>query len=266
MYSGDRSGDEHGRVCVPGTARGAVCLQAPCVPAWQRAIGACCSSPARQLNPASDAGLNSQRRTPSATPTAGHQFGGQPLRWLGGGLQLPGHLLHAPQQLQVAYGNQAAPSIAGIDGQGEDHRAARNSRKSRVNPPWVTDMRQDMAGLRQPVPPACPRGWRVDSTPGRRPAPPGWPSARRVLDVEDGNTRSRPDATLVILLLPTNSPGQHREYGLRRRRRAAPGQQGKGGVMSISAASQIGGEHCVTPRAQGRQREHGTPDGRPAAT
>ena len=68
-----------------------------------------------------------------------------------------------------------------------------------------------------------------------------------VLDAEVVHALA-PDANLVILLLPSTSLDNTAERGCRRPRRA-PAGPALGGVMSISAAGQIGGEHCVS-RAQ----------------
>jgi hypothetical protein len=65
-----------------------------------------------------------------------------------------------------------------------------------------------------------------------------------------------PDATLVILLLPTNSLDNTANTVS-----AAVGAlrlgSTEGGVLSISAAAQIGGEHCVA-----RAQADSAPDGR----
>jgi subtilase family serine protease len=74
-----------------------------------------------------------------------------------------------------------------------------------------------------------------------------------VVDVEMVHALA-PDATLVILLLPTNSLDNTANTVS-----AAVGAlrlgSTEGGVMSISAAAQIGGEHCVT-RAQADASGH----------
>ncbi|HEV3289267.1 MAG TPA: hypothetical protein VG123_09750, partial [Streptosporangiaceae bacterium] len=52
---------------------------------------------------------------------------------------------YTPQQLQVAYGIKPLLD-RGINGQGETVVLPELA-ESRVNPPWVTDMRQDMAAF-----------------------------------------------------------------------------------------------------------------------
>jgi subtilase family serine protease len=147
---------------------------------------------------------------------------------------------YTPQQLQVAYGIKPLLD-RGIDGQGETIVLPELA-ESRVNPPWVTDMRQDMAAFdslyRLPA-----ARMRVDSTLAGARSP--WLAfGEEVLDVEMVHALA-PGATLVILLLPTNSLNNTANTVSAAVDALRLGST-EGGVMSISAASQIGGEHCVT--------------------
>jgi subtilase family serine protease len=67
-----------------------------------------------------------------------------------------------------------------------------------------------------------------------------------VLDVEMVHALA-PDAALVILLLPTNSLDNTANTVSAAVSALRLGST-EGGVLSISAAAQIGGEHCVTRR------------------
>jgi subtilase family serine protease len=150
---------------------------------------------------------------------------------------------YTPQQLQVAYG--VKPLLdRGIDGRGETVVLPELA-ESRLDPPLVTDMRQDMAAFdslfRLPA-----ARMRVDTTLAGARSP--WLAfGEEVLDVEMVHALA-PDATLVILLLPSTSLDNTKNAvsaAVASLRRGST----DGAVMSISAAGQIGGEHCVS-RAQ----------------
>jgi subtilase family serine protease len=147
---------------------------------------------------------------------------------------------YTPQQLQVAYGIKPLLD-RGIDGQGETIVLPELA-ESRVSPPRVTDMRQDMAAFDSLYHLPAAR-MRVDSTLAGARSP--WLAfGEEVLDVEMVHALA-PDATLVILLLPTNSLDNTANTVSAAVDALRLGST-EGGVMSISAASQIGGEHCVT--------------------
>jgi subtilase family serine protease len=147
---------------------------------------------------------------------------------------------YTPQQLQVAYGIKPLLD-RGIDGQGETIVLPELA-ESRVNPPRVTDMRQDMTAFDSLYHLPAAR-MRVDSTLAGARSP--WLAfGEEVLDVEMVHALA-PDATLVILLLPTNSLDNTANTVSAAVDALRLGST-EGGVMSISAASQIGGEHCVT--------------------
>jgi len=199
-------------------------------------VAACTSA-----HPASDAGSTASA-APSGTPAAGASSAASP----SGGSAVDCDSLatcYTPQQLQVAYGIKPLLD-RGIDGQRETIVLPELA-ESRVNPPWVTDMRQDMAAFDSLYHLPAAR-MRVDSTLAGARSP--WLAfGEEVLDVEMVHALA-PGATLVILLLPTNSLDDTTNTvsaAVDALRRGST----EGGVLSISAASQIGGEHCVT-RAQ----------------
>ena len=219
----------------PGTARCRL-LQA-CVSGLVTAIGlllVACSS-AHPARPASDT-------TPAAAATPSASSTGSP----SGGSTTDCDSVatcYTPQQLQVAYGIKPLLD-RGIDGHGETIVLPELA-ESRVNPPWVTDMRQDMAAFDSLYHLPAAR-MRVDSTLAGARSP--WLAfGEEVLDVEMVHALA-PDATLVILLLPTNSLNNTTNTVSAAVDALRLGST-EGSVMSISAASQIGGEHCVT-RAQ----------------
>jgi subtilase family serine protease len=155
----------------------------------------------------------------------------------------PGTTCYTPAQLQVAYG--VRPLLRrGIDGRGETVVLPELA-ETRPDPPLVTDLRQDMAGFdglfRLPA-----ARMRVVTTLAGAGSP--WLAfGEEVLDVELVHALA-PDATLVILLLPSASLDNTQDAvaAARAALRLGPAL---GSVMSISAAGQIGGEHCVS-RAQ----------------
>jgi subtilase family serine protease len=155
----------------------------------------------------------------------------------------PGTSCYTPAQLQVAYG--VKPLLdRGIDGRGETVVLPELA-ETRLDPPLVTDLRQDMAAYdaKFHLPAAQ---MRVVTTLAGASSP--WLAfGEEVLDVELVHALA-PDATLVILLLPATSLNNTKNAVAAV---AAELRQGPalGGVMSISAAGQIGGEHCVS-RAQ----------------
>jgi subtilase family serine protease len=150
---------------------------------------------------------------------------------------------YTPQQLQVAYGIK--PFLdRGINGRGETVVLPELA-ESQLNSPDVTDMRQDMAAFDRlfRLPAAQMRV--VTMLAGAR--SPWLAFGEEVLDVEMVHALA-PGAALVILLLPSTSLDNTKNAVA-----AAVGSlrlgSTEGGVMSISAAGQIGGEHCVS-RAQ----------------
>ncbi len=151
---------------------------------------------------------------------------------------------YTPQQLQVAYG--IAPLLdRGIDGRGETVVFPELA-ETRLNPPLVTDLRQDMVGFdslfRLPA-----AHMRVVSTLAGGPASPWLAFGEEVLDVEMVHALA-PGATLVILLVPSTSLNNTANAVAAAVASLRLGSS-LGGVMSVSAAGQVAGEHCIS-RAQ----------------
>jgi len=152
---------------------------------------------------------------------------------------------YTPQQLQVAYGLKPLLD-RGINGRGETVVLPELA-ESRLSPPLVTDMRQDMAAFdrRFHLPAAR---MRVVATLAGAGSP--WLAfGEEVLDVEMVHALA-PDATLIIVLVPSTSLDNTKNAVSAAVASLRLGST-EGGVMSISAAGQIGGEHCVS-RAQAR--------------
>ena len=150
---------------------------------------------------------------------------------------------YTPQQLQVAYGIKPLLD-RGINGRGETVVLPELA-ESQLNPPDVTDMRQDMAAFDRLFRLPAARMRVITMLAGAR--SPWLAFGEEVLDVEMVHALA-PGAALVILLLPSTSLDNTSNAVA-----AAVGAlrlgSTEGGVMSISAAGQIGGEHCVS-RAQ----------------
>jgi len=150
---------------------------------------------------------------------------------------------YTPQQLQVVYG--VRPLLdRGIDGKGETVVLPELA-ESRLNPPLVTDMRQDMAAFDRLFHLPAARMRVVTTLAGA--GSPWLAFGEEVLDVEMVHALA-PDATLVILLLPSTSLDNTTNSVSAAVDSLRLGST-EGAVMSISAAGQIGGEHCVN-RAQ----------------
>jgi subtilase family serine protease len=152
---------------------------------------------------------------------------------------------YTPRQLQVAYG--VRPLLdRGINGQGETVVLPELA-ESQLNPPDVTDMRQDMAAFDRlfHLPPARIRV--VTTLAGAR--SPWLAYGEEVLDVEMVHALA-PGATLIILLVPStaldNTPNAVASAVASLRLGSSLGD-----VISASEAGQVGGEHCGS-RAQAR--------------
>jgi subtilase family serine protease len=193
-------------------------------------MAAACSSGGGtpQAQPASTAARTSGRTAPTSGGTVGC---------------VSAATCYTPQQLEVAYG--VKPLLQrGIDGRGETVVLPELA-ESRLDPPSVTDLRQDMTGFDHLFRLPAARMRVVTTLAGAGSA---WLAfGEEVLDVELVHALA-PDATLVILLLPPASLASTADAvsAAVAALRLGPAL---GGVMSISAAGQIGGEHCVS-RAQ----------------
>jgi subtilase family serine protease len=152
-------------------------------------------------------------------------------------------ICYTPQQLQVAYGIKPLLD-RGINGRGQTVVLPELA-ESQLNPPDVTDMRQDMAAFDSLFHLPAAR-MRVITTLAGAGSP--WLAfGEEVLDVEMVHALA-PDATLLILLLPSTSLDNTNNAVSAAVDSLRLGST-EGGVMSISAAGQIGGEQCVS-RAQ----------------
>src|SRR5712671_3409155 len=152
---------------------------------------------------------------------------------------------YTPQQLQVAY--SIKPLLdRGINGRGETVVLPELA-ESQLNPPQVTDMRQDMAAFDRLFRLPAARMRVITTLVGAR--SPWLAYGEEVLDVEMVHALA-PGATLVILLVPStaleNTPNAVASAVASLRLGSSLGD-----VISASEAGQVGGEHCVS-RAQAR--------------
>jgi subtilase family serine protease len=147
---------------------------------------------------------------------------------------------YTPQQIQVAYG--VKPLLDhGIDGRGETVVLPELA-EPQLDPPIVTDMRQDMARFDSlfHLPPARMRVV-TSLAPGSSP----WLAyGEEVLDLEMVHALA-PAASLVIVLVPANSLDSPADAAAAAVASLRLGSS-LGGIMSVSLAGQVGGEHCIT--------------------
>jgi len=150
---------------------------------------------------------------------------------------------YTPEQLQAAYG--VKPLLdRGIDGRGETVVLPELA-ESTLDPPLVSDMRQDMERFDSLFHLPAARMRVVSSFPGS--VSPWLAFGEEVLDVEMVHALA-PAANLVILLVKPTSLNNAANAVAAAIASLRLGSS-LGGVISDSAAGQIGGEHCVT-RAQ----------------
>src|SRR6266849_4427933 len=150
-----------------------------------------------------------------------------------------GSTCYTPQQLEVAYGVQ--PLLArGIDGSGETVVLPELA-ETQLNPPVVTDLRQDFAAFDRLYRLPAPRLKVVSTFPG--PAHPWLAFGEEVLDAEVVHAIAPRAALTIVLVKGTSldSAGQAVAASVAALR---PGAS-EGGIISLSPAGQIGGEHCV---------------------
>ena len=146
---------------------------------------------------------------------------------------------YSPQQFEVAYGVQ--PLLQrGIDGRGETVVLPELA-ESQLSPPQVTDLRQDFTAFDSRFHLPAPRLRFVSTFAGPKNQ---WLAyGEEVLDAEMVHTIA-PRAALTILLVRGTSLDSARQAvaasvaALRR-------GTSEGGIISLSPAGQIGGEHCV---------------------
>jgi subtilase family serine protease len=147
---------------------------------------------------------------------------------------------YTPRQLEIAYGVQ--PLLRrGIDGRGETVVLPELA-ESQLAPPEVTDLRQDLAVFDHLFHLPTPRLRFVSTFAG--PKDPSLAYGEEVLDAEMVHAIA-PRAALTILLVKGNSldsADQAVAASVAALRKGAT----EGGVISLSPAGQIGGEHCVS--------------------
>ena len=146
---------------------------------------------------------------------------------------------YTPQQLEVAYGVQ--PLLRrGVDGRGETVVLPELA-ETQLNPPLVTDLRQDFAAYDRLFHLPAPRLKVVSTFPG--PAHPWLAFGEEVLDAEVVHAIAPRAALTVVLVKGTSldSAGQAVAASVAALRLGAS----EGGIISLSPAGQIGGEHCV---------------------
>jgi subtilase family serine protease len=146
---------------------------------------------------------------------------------------------YTPQQLQVAYGIK--PLLQrGIDGRGETVVLPELA-ETQLNPPLVTDLRQDFAAYDRLFDLPAPRLNVVSTFPG--PAHPWLAFGEEVLDAEVVHAIAPRAALTIVLVKGTSldSAGQAVAASVAALRLGAS----QGGIISLSPAGQIGGEHCV---------------------
>jgi len=146
---------------------------------------------------------------------------------------------YTPQQLEVAYGVQ--PLLRrGIDGRGETVVLPELA-ETQLNPPVVTDLRQDFAAYDRLYHLPAPRLKVVSTFPG--PVHPWLAFGEEVLDAEVVHAIAPRAALTIVLVKGTSldSAGQAVAASVAALRLGAS----EGGIISLSPAGQIGGEHCV---------------------
>jgi subtilase family serine protease len=146
---------------------------------------------------------------------------------------------YTPQQLEVAYGVQ--PLLQrGIDGSGETVVLPELA-ETQLNPPVVTDLRQDFAAYDRLFRLPAPRLKVVSTFPG--PAHPWLAFGEEVLDAEVVHAIAPRAALTIVLVKGTSldSADQAVAASVAALRLGAS----EGGIISLSPAGQIGGEHCV---------------------
>jgi subtilase family serine protease len=148
-------------------------------------------------------------------------------------------ICYTPQQLEVAYG--VRPLLQrGIDGRGETVVLPELA-ESQLSPPGVTDLRQDLVVFDRLFHLPAPRLRFVSTFAG--PKDPWLAYGEEVLDAELVHAIA-PRAALTIVLVrgsSLDSADQAVAASVAALRLGAS----EGGIISLSPAGQIGGEHCV---------------------
>ena len=148
---------------------------------------------------------------------------------------------YTPRQLQVAYGIR--PLLGrGIDGRGQTVVLPEFA-ESQLSPPLVSDLRQDMVLFDRRFHLPAARLRVVSTFPG--PVSPWLAVGEEVLDAEMVHAVA-PGATITIVLVKPTSL-DNTAAAITAAVAALRVGMSQGGIISLSAAGQIGGEHCVTP-------------------
>jgi subtilase family serine protease len=146
---------------------------------------------------------------------------------------------YTPQQLETAYG--VKPLLQrGIDGRGETVVLPELA-ETHLDPPQVTDIRQDFAAYDRLFHLPTPHLKVVSTFPGA--THPWLAFGEEVLDAEVVHAIAPRAALTIVLVKGTSldSPGQAVAASVAALR-LGPSE---GGIISLSPAGQIGGEHCV---------------------
>jgi subtilase family serine protease len=146
---------------------------------------------------------------------------------------------YTPQQLEVAYDVQ--PLLQrGIDGRGETVVLPELA-EAQLSPPLVTDLRQDFAAFDRLFHLPAPRLKVVSTFP--HPAHPWLAFGEEVGDAEMVHTIAPRAALTIVLVKGTSLDSADQAVAAS----VAALQLGasEGGIISLSPAGQIGGEHCV---------------------
>lgn len=147
---------------------------------------------------------------------------------------------YTPRQLEVAYG--VRPLLRqGIDGRGETVVLPELA-ESQLSPPTVTDLRRDFAVFDRLFHLPAPRLRFASTFAG--PKAPWLAYGEEVLDAELVHAIA-PRAALTILLVKGNSLDSA-DQAVAASVAALRMGASDGGIISLSPAGQIGGEHCVT--------------------
>jgi subtilase family serine protease len=153
---------------------------------------------------------------------------------------------YTPRQIEVAYGIR--PLLArGIDGRGETVVLPELA-ETRQSPPVVSDLRQDMSHFDRLF--GLPIAHLNVVTRLAPSASPWLANGEEVLDAENVHAVA-PDAAITVVLVKAtslNKPANAIAAAVAALRVGTS----EGGVISLSAAGQTGGEHCDTPT----ERDH----------
>lgn len=146
---------------------------------------------------------------------------------------------YTPRQLEAAYGVQ--PLLQrGVDGRGQTVVLPELA-ESQLSPPQVSDLRRDFAAFDHLFHLPAPRLRFVSTFAG--PKEPWLAYGEEVLDAEMVHTIAPRAALTILLVKGTSLDSAHQAVAAS----VAALRRGvsEGGIISLSPAGQIGGEHCV---------------------